>query len=162
MLISKKEYLMMQPGYPEECESDEFYYQLAEELGEAIDKTDFVKRYGERIAQDVVLGVVGYFQDIIADAGIFRSFCTINKELYGRTLPFYDVDDDYIESELNYVDVRFMVWYITESSIEDNGTLSPFDSIFVDVARPFYDILDRYYDTAPVPVDYNMLEDFDL
>lgn len=162
MEISNKDFLMMQPGYPEVTNSDKFYYGVANELAKSIQESNFIKRFGDNIGKEVVLGVIGYYQDIVADSGIFRSFCSINNELYGKVLPIYDISEDYIESELNQVDVKFMVWYVTECCIEENGTISPFDKDIEEVSDILFQSLEKYYDMAPVSPDYCMAMDIDL
>lgn len=162
MEISNKDFLMMQPGYPEVADSDKFYFGVANELARAIQDTKFTAKYGENIAKEIVLGVIGYYQDVVADAGIFRSFCTIHKELYGKWLPIYDLPEDYIESELNRIDVQFMVWYVTECALEENGSVSPHDETIKEVVDIMYDYLEKYYDMAPVSADYGIATDVDI
>ena len=162
MKIDKRDYMMMQPGYPDESEADKFYFGMANEMASALDNSELLRLFGEPIVKDVVLAVTGYFQDIVADAGIWRSFCTIHKHLYGRLLPFFTLGDDYVESELNMVDVQFITWYVVECSLLDNGTVSPFHPAIAEAAATMHRFLDNYYDFAPVAADYNMMADIDI
>ena len=59
---------MIQPGNPEVAETDKFYFGVANEIAKAISDSNLVKKYGEQIGKDVVLGCIGYYQDIVADA----------------------------------------------------------------------------------------------
>lgn len=162
MEITIKEFMLKQPNYPEVAESDKYYIILANRLAKLLDNSRLLVNTPEQVRKDVVLAVVGYYQDIVADAGIWRSFSTMCKELYGTPLPIYDIPDDYIESELNEVDVKFVVWYVLEMSQESNGTLSPFNSMVERVAHLFFSVLDAAYDDAPMPVELQLALDVDL
>lgn len=162
MGISKQDFANMQPKYDKNSISDRFYYGLALELSNAVSETEYARRLGEESCREIVLATVGYYQDIVADAGIWRSFCTLHNELYGRLLPFYDLGEDYIESELNLTDLKFIVWYVTEGCIEDKGTLSPFDEDIAAVAQIMFEYLDKYYDFAPQPEAYSAVNELDI
>lgn len=52
-----------------------------------------------------------YLEDVISEAGIWRSFVEKMHELYGKYLPIYNLDDDYLLDEPNQQDVAFIIWY---------------------------------------------------
>ena len=65
--------------------------------------TDEMIDYARRIAL--------YFEDVVANAGIWRSFVTRMKELTGRSLPFFDVDEDaYFPDEPHKEDIQLLIW----------------------------------------------------
>lgn len=162
MEISVKDFMLKQPNYPEVAESDKYYMTLAGRLAKIWDNSRLLMNIGEDVRRDVVLAVTGYFQDIIADAGIWRSFSTVCYKLYGYPLPFFDRPDDYVDSELNLVDVQFVIWYIIDSESGIHGRLSPFDKDVARLAHLFYSLLDAVYEEAPTPVEYNMAFDVDF
>ena len=162
MVISIKDFMLKQPNYPEVAESDKYYIILANRLAKLLTNSRLLINEPEQVRKDVILAAVGYFQDVVADAGVWRSFCTVCKEYYGSPLPLYPIPDDYIESELNEVDLRFVVWYVLEMSREERGLLSPFDPAVERTAKLFFTVLDAAYDDAPVPVELQMALDVDL
>ena len=162
MEISIKDFMLKQPNYPEVAESDKYYIILANRLAKLLTNSRLLVNEPEQVRKDVILAVVGYFQDVVADAGVWRSFCTVCKDYYGSPLPLYAIPDDYIESELNEVDLRFVVWYVLEMSREERGLLSPFDPAVERTAKLFFTVLDAAYDDAPVPVELQMALDVDL
>ncbi|MDD2962001.1 MAG: DUF3843 family protein [Muribaculaceae bacterium] len=162
MEISKKEFLLLQPGYPETSESDDFYYSIVLSLIDTLHDSNILKKYGENITKEIILSITGYYQDIVADSGIWRSFCTTHYELYNRLIPFYEINDDYIESELNLVDIKFLVWYIIECSLEENGNISPFDNDIDEAANRIFEVLDLNYDDAPISPDYQTFSELDI
>ena len=105
MEITIKDFMLKQPNYPEVAESDKYYIILANRLAKLITNSRLMVNEPEQVQKEVILAVVGYFQDVVADAGVWRSFCTVCKEFYGKPLPLYTIPDDYIESELKQQDV---------------------------------------------------------
>ena len=162
MEITAKDFMLKQPNYPQVAESDKYYMVLAGRLAKIWDNSRLLMNVGDEVRRDVVLAVTGYFQDVVADAGIWRSFSTMCRELYGRPVPFFDRPDDYIDSELNEVDLRFMVWYVIDSESETPGHLSPHDPGVERLAHLFFNLLDAVYEDAPTPVEYNMAMDVDF
>lgn len=79
MEITIKDFMLKQPNYPDVAESDKYYIILASRMAKLMDNSRQLINYDENTRKDVVLAVVGYFQDIIADAGIWRSFSTVCK-----------------------------------------------------------------------------------
>ena len=152
MEITIKDFMLKQPNYPEVAESDKYYIILANRLAKLITNSRLLINEPEQVRKDVILAAVGYFQDVVADAGVWRSFCTVCKEYYGTPLPLYPIPDDYIESELNEVDLRFVIWYVIEMSRDEQGTLSPFDPAIALPALLIFTVFDAEYDDSPVPV----------
>ena len=104
MDISVKDYMSMQPNYPKVADSDKYYLQMTLRLAEAFDRTGLFANIDESTRRNVVLAVIGYYQDVVSDCGIWRSFITIHKQVYGSPLPFYNPDDNYCESEMSWLE----------------------------------------------------------
>lgn len=110
-MISKQQFLMWQPAAPQEKSTDTYYLSLANRLAAIAKDKGLFPHYPEKAVERAALALVGYYQDVICDAGVWRSFISENRRLYGFTVPFYDDGGDYLDYELNQIDVRFMVWY---------------------------------------------------
>lgn len=160
--ISSTDYMMMQPSYPTQYESDKFYFGLAQELIRIAKNSAIASRCGAEITKQIVLAVVGYYQDIVADAGLWRSMCSIHQHLYGKWLPIFATDEDYVESELNMTDVRLLIWYIIECNSAERGLISPFDDDIFELAKALYKPLEEYYDFAPVSEGFNFIHELEL
>lgn len=90
-------------------------------------------------------------QDIVSDAGLWRSFVDANRELYGWSVPFHEIPENYIDYELNREDVRFLVWYTVAMLWEEQRFIFPHDARLLDFADGCFAILEEVYDDAPVP-----------
>ena len=111
-------------GHP----TDDYYLMLAQYVDKLWAGMKVLPEVGEGLRKRVALDLVGYFQDVVADAGLWRSFVKMCRHLYGRPVPFYDEPDGYVDAELNQIDVQFIVWYSLESHLGFMGLVSPVDS----------------------------------
>lgn len=161
MEITIKDFMLMQPNYPKVVESDKYYMALGMHLARLWDNSHRFMSLPDDTRKKIVLAVMGYFQDIVADSGLWRAFVTMHKSLYGKPLPFYPLTDDYIEFELNPEDLRFIIWYVIEGQTCDNGLTSPFNPDIEWLANLFYKALDQVYVDAPTPVEYNVATGID-
>lgn len=154
--ITPKEFLLRQPAYPEVSETDPYYLSLANRLLEESAAQPFVSEIPEALHRRVVLALTDYMQDIVADAGLWRSFVDANRELYGWSVPFHEIGEGYVDYELNREDVRFLVWYVVAMLNEEMRTIYPHDASLIAYADRCFAILESEYDDAPVPEHYNI------
>ncbi|MDE7381441.1 MAG: DUF3843 family protein [Muribaculaceae bacterium] len=154
--ISLKQFEIRQPDYKRDESDEPYFYRLANHLYTEAYKSGLLTDWQDELIVRASLGIVGYFQDILADAGLWRSFIDMNRHLYQRTLPFFNVSDEYIDYELNYEDVRFLTWYSLTLNSEANRLCSPMDNRIKEVSRLWFDILEAEYESAPIPVSYQM------
>lgn len=104
--------------------------------------TDEMADYARRIAL--------YFEDVVANAGIWRSFITRMKELTGRSLPFFDVDEDtYFPDEPHKEDIQLLIW-LTHVDWNSNELPDPNDEFFDRLAQVAIDMLDELFDTIGI------------
>ena len=162
MEITVKEFLKQQPGYPEISDTDKYYYVIAVHMARAWDKCGVLVDIDERVRIRVVLAMIGYYQDIVADAGLWRTFTSLHSKKYGKPLPHYEHSDDYIDYELNLDDLRYLLWYTLDNSPELSNVPSPHSDEIKEVAQAFHYVLDYDYEKAPVPVELNMLTGVDV
>lgn len=115
-----------------------------------------------RLMKQVALCLTGYYQDIIADFGVWHAFIDECRRMYGRTLPFFDTADDYLDYELNPEDVRFLVWYASAMSEDEFRDISPLDPRLEKLADAVYAVLEENYEEAPIPKRYEFLREVEL
>lgn len=161
-MITMQQFLVRQPAAPEVTATDEFYLDLANRLVKIAGERKLFPGYPEKVIERASMILVGYYQDVICDAGIWRSFITECRRLYSYTVPFYDDGEDYTDYELNKMDVRFMTWYALAMNYESRRELYPFDPKIVRGADAWWEELDRIYDEAPLPVDYRLAHELEI
>lgn len=162
-MISKEQFLLRQPSFPSETSTDSYYYDLCIRLSEEARRLNLFPSYPEKVMERVALALVGYYQDVICDAGVWRSFITECRRLYGYTVPFYsNHDEEYIDYELNKSDVRFMVWYALSMNYENRRVCSPFNKEILEGADIWYEMLEKVYDESPLPENYRFSAELEL
>ncbi len=153
--ITREQFLLRQPAFPDTEPSDPFYYDLANRLLSEALESEALKDFPDAIVGRAALCVIGYLQDVVADCGVWRSFINECRRLYGRTLPFFKVEDEYyVDYELNGADVHFLIWYSLCMYYEPARLISPLDKRFEIVSALWTSILSDAYDEAPVPEGY--------
>lgn len=163
--ISKEQFLIRQPAYPQTTLTDPYYYRVANRLASIIHDERLLDGWGESLCSRVALGLTGYLQDILTDSGIWRSFIEQCHTLYGKWLPYFECGEEYVPHELNEADVRFLVWYtLAMSADDDRRLLDPHDGQTAKAAVRLHAELDRIYDDpdAPVPSDYHISKGLEL
>lgn len=161
-MISMEQFLLRQPAAPEVTETDPYYLALANRLVDIAKDKGLFPGYPEKVVERCAMAVTGYYQDVICDAGIWRSFITECRNLYGHDMPFYESGEDYMDYELNRSDVRFMVWYSLAMNFEERRKLYPYDTEVMRGADEWWSELDRVYDESPMPVDYRLTHELEI
>lgn len=161
-LISKQDFLAWQPKYPEITETDPYYWELANKLAEIAEESAIYPTLPQSVIKRMALCLTGYMQDIVSDAGIWRSFVEANRKLYGWSVPFHETPEEYIDYELNREDVRFLAWYALAMGYEEKRDIFPHDPMLLDLADIWFDHLESIYEDAPVPESYNIARGLDF
>ena len=161
MEISVKDYMERQPGNPKVAETDQFYLWIALRLAKLWDESPWLRGLDDEMRRDVVLAVTGYYQDIVADGGIWRSFSRLHSNRHGSPVPHYGVSEDYVEYELNCDDVRYVIWW-TITGDAGRDVLDPHDAELEALAFAFHHLLDEEYEQAPVPRQFCIAGEVEL
>ena len=162
-MITMQQFILRQPAAPEETSTDSYYLSLANKLVEKAEKDSLFPSYPVKVVERAAMAVIGYYQDVISDAGVWRTFITECRRRYGYIVPFYDTQDiDYLDYELNKIDVRFMVWYALSMNYEEKRVCNPFDEEVLKGADAWWQILEDDYDESPMPIDYRMTHELEM
>ena len=79
-----------------------------------LEETRLAYSFEKDEVKQISIRMAAYFEDVISGLNIWRSFITEHKALYGKFLPFYTPDDHYYDDEVNYEDIRFLLWHYTQ------------------------------------------------
>ena len=161
MEISVKDYMERQPGNPRVEETDQFYLWIALRLAKLWDESPWLRELDDGVRRDVVLAVTGYYQDVVADGGVWRSFTRLHSARNGNPVPHYSAGEGYIDFELNLEDVRYVMWW-TITGEQGCDLLDPHDKELEALALAFHKLLDEEYEQAPVPRKFCIANEVDL
>lgn len=156
------QFILRQPGAPQETSTDRYYLDLANRLVAEAKERGLFASYPEKVVERTALAVTGYYQDVICDAGVWRSFINECRRLYGRTLPFFETGDNYVDYEFNAADVRFMCWYALSMNYEDLRVSDPLSGEIEKGAAHWASIMEEVYDESPMPEDYRICHELEM
>lgn len=147
-----------QPAFPQVTDDDRFYFGIAHELGQAWELSGVLTDLPVPVRSDAVMAVVGYFQDIVADAGLWRTFTLHHCRCHGVPLPHYGRPDDYVDYELNLADVQCVLWFTLNAYV----AIDAHDTRLTALAQVMHRVLEQAYDEAPACLELRLLMDVDL
>lgn len=157
-----RQYLFTQPDGEVEQPTDKKYLAIANRMLHAWDKSGVLQEVPDDLKKVVCIGLIGYYQDIISDAGVWRTFIDECKRLYGNFVPFHKDSEEYVQYELNKADVEFLVWYLLAFNSMQFRYASPLHPGMMQLSATVYSVLEQEYDEVPAPHDYKMLFDCEL
>lgn len=87
--------------------TDFYYAGIANSILTRISKMPAMRGQDQDLRLKISLNIAQYFEDIVGDLGIWASFTAKHQELYGKPLPFYEIDvEDYYPDELHEEDIK--------------------------------------------------------
>ncbi|MDR0431314.1 MAG: DUF3843 family protein [Tannerellaceae bacterium] len=171
-IIFPKDWIKHMP-YKVGNSNDRYYAKVATQIYSILNQSGIANAFDLDTddMQTVSCYLTAWFVDIASEVNMWKSFTSECRKLYGKPLPFYDIDEEYTDGDINIEDICFLLWHylqqinydkiinpenpgiaITASQIEyylyeelDNA---PFDNRIHDFLYPDTDTLDffRYRD----------------
>lgn len=160
--VSMEQFLLRQPDFRREHSVEKYYLDLTNYLIETVRERNLLEKWPSKVVLHALLGVTGYFQDILVDGGIWRSFIYMNRKLYDRPLPFFKVNENYIDYELNKEDIRFILWYSLAMNYENKRISNPLAEDISVAADIIWNILEARYESAPAPECWTVARHLDI
>lgn len=111
--IFSKDWLALHP-YVQSTPVDSYYTNIANRIYDILVATELINSFEGDEAKQISIRMAAYFEDVISQTNIWRTFISGFKERYERYLPFFTTSDHYYEDEANLEDVRFLLWHFTQ------------------------------------------------
>jgi hypothetical protein len=92
--------------------------------------------------------LVCWFEDVVSETNIWRSFTGEHQKLYGKYLPFYDTSNNYFDDEINPQDIQFLIWHFYSMLYADR-LINPVNEYFESFAQATFAFFEEVYETAP-------------
>lgn len=129
--------------------TDAAYARFASDLAELMEKLNIQEFKGDNL-RELAIVLTMYYEDMISDLGIWNALTDSFQELYGRQLPFYDVDmQHYYRNEPNVEDIRFLIWLLMTRT-EPSAVVSPDTPALEAAARTACSLMDKRFEDMPV------------
>ena len=102
--------------------------------------------------REIVVNLTMYYEDVMADAGIWRGFTDKIHGMYGSYLPFYDLNEkEYMRDEPNLDDLRFIIWNTLIMNRFPQGRIAnPETPAVMKMATAAYELMDAWFEKIPV------------
>ena len=148
--IYPKDWLQLHP-YKQSDPTDSYYTNIANRIYGMFEETRLAYSFQKDAAKHPSIRTAVYSEHVISAPTIWRSFITEHKALYGKFLPFYTPDDHYYDDEVNYEDIRFLLWHYTQQyhGFHKGTFVSPDNAANGDTAKLIYQMFCDEWTTAP-------------
>ncbi len=148
--IYPKDWLQLHP-YKQSDSTDLYYTHIANRIYDMLEETHLANSFDKEEVKQISMRMAAHFEDVISGLNIWRSFIREHKALYGKYLPFYTPGDYYYEDEVNYEDIRFLLWHYTQQyhGARKGTFVSPDNAANGDTAGLIYQLFCDEWTTAP-------------
>lgn len=160
--INIKQFLYTQPGPREENATDRIYLGICNKLLRIWEESGLLSEAPEELKHAVIIGLIGYYQDVMCDTGLWRSFTDECKRLYGHKVPFHTSEENYVDYELNRCDIEFVVWYQLAFNSMQFRFRYPLDPEIIELSELFFVSLESEYEVMVNPEGYREFFDVEL
>lgn len=92
------------------CSSDQEYTDFANRVVKAMRTNSESADWSNDYLRTIAIKVTIYFEDLVSEVGLWKTFVNKHQQLYGKPLPFYDVDPDYSADYPCQQDVQYLIW----------------------------------------------------
>lgn len=148
--IFPKDWLQLHP-YTQSTPVDSYYTRIANRIYDILEATELVNSFEDDEPVQISIRLAAYFEDVISQTNIWRTFITGYKEKFGHYLPFYTVDDHYYDDEVNYEDIRFILWHFTQQyhGWKKGTFVNPDNPANEAASHLIYELFCEHWTTAP-------------
>ena len=131
--------------------TDADYAEFANLLLHTIEEAK-VAEITKKEEKTIAINLTMYYEDVIADSGIWRSFTSQVHSLYGKYLPFYAINEKtYLQDEPNIEDVKFLIWYTLVNSRRSSGEVFDPEAPFIEqLSGEIFDIMVEWFEKMPI------------
>lgn len=133
-------------------ESDVYFAHLARKILSELSRNKLIDTDFSGWLRDISLKSAVYFEDVISGLGLFAGLRKMHGQMFGKKLPFFTLDSDYLDDEINIEDLQFLIWIIMQKSATETDNLRLLNIEnpgIVTVASTVMNILEKEYETAP-------------
>ena len=132
-----------------QVDSDTYFTKLSNRFLEPIEAV-FGNEISGKTKRTIALSAAAYFEDVISGLGLWQGFTKKHFAMYGKYLPFYQLNEDYIPDEINPEDILFLIWSIMQfEALEMETILNPENPGIAALGLSIFTIMNEEYETAP-------------
>lgn len=138
-------------GVPSSTDKD--YADIANTVVVMLSHTPFCAERSEDEQKRIALKLTLYFEDMVSEIGLWRSFVQKHQQLYGKPLPFYHTGNDYTPEEPHIEDIEFLLWDATLDDEYSETLVNPENEALAHAARMAYAYFMELFEDTPINDD---------
>lgn len=131
--------------YKQTDEVDVYYAGLATKIANIVAEGSGMDHESVKICGMLL---AEWFEDIISNIGIWRTFNATCVKRYGTKVPFHDTTE-YYDGEPNVCDIAFLLWHFMQLINPRSTFINPENPYLLATAEHLCTLLDKEYETAP-------------
>ena len=144
--ITPKQWLEFHP-YKTSNNIDKYYIEIANRIRQALLSTG-ITCYDDDIT-DMSLRLAAWFEDIISQTHIWKTFINECEKRYGKKLPFYPIENNYHTDGINLEDIYFLLWHCLQQQNLGEQVINPENPGIQKAGNLIYEILSKESKNAP-------------
>ena len=145
--ITLTDWLAYHP-YNEESPSDQFYIGMSNDIQHEMLLIDVEDQLVGADYKYLACMLTCFFEDMVSQTGIWTSFTNEHYRLYGKYLPFYDMEG-YDHEDINLADIQFLIWHFFSNLSVRSHFVDPFSIENTEMARMAYSMMNEAVEQAP-------------
>ena len=133
--------------------ADYYYVNLWRKIYQNILSTEIGRASSDVWAFNASWMIASYFEDVVSQLGFWNVFVSKHKELYGKYLPFYDIEEsDYMLDDVNMYDISLLLWMSVQQN-KEGALVNPENVYLLGLARQLHKLLYGEFEKAPINQD---------
>ena len=149
--ISLNDWLEYHP-YDREVSSDHFYIGFSNDMQHEMLFVDIEDNLVGADYKFLACMLTCYLEDIISQTGMWTAFINEHFRLYGKYLPFYDMEG-YEPGDINLADIQFLIWHFCSNLSVQHHFVDPYSIENTEIAKVVFTLLNEASGQAPVNDD---------
>lgn len=131
-------------------ETDRYYIKVANEVLNLLDTCPIPEAFPSfETKKEVACCFTAWLEDMVSELGIWNAFTKECRKLYGRPLPFIEInEEEYLDEAINPEDVNFLLWHLFQR-LSPHVLINPENPGINVVAWDLFDLLDAHCEDAP-------------
>ena len=133
--------------------TDSDYVRIANAVCDMLRYVSFCAQRTDDEMKRMAIKLTLYFEDMVSEIGLWHSFVQKHQELYGKPLPFYNVEKDYAPDEPHIEDIQLLLWDSTLDDEYSDSLVNPENEALAYAARTVYAYFMELFEDTPINDD---------
>ena len=133
--------------------TDNDYVRIANAVFDMLRYVSFCAQRTDEEMKRMAIKLTLYFEDTVSEIGLWHSFVQKHQQLYGKPLPFYNVEKDYAPDEPHIEDIQLLLWDSTLDDEYSDTLVNPENEALAYAARTVYAYFMELFEDTPINDD---------